>query len=367
MTKSVYPNANIAEVTLIGTGGGYGESCVIHLGDDEWIVVDSCINPESKTSLPLNYLRELGVNTEKNVKLIVCTHWHDDHILGLSELLNECTNAKFCMSNVKDLKKFLQFVTLDYKKVKDNTSNSSTREFGRCIDIIRDRKSDLLLAVKDRCIYNNGKSQLYSLSPSDFAILNFDFEISALISEYGPPNKKVISQSPNDKSVVLYIKIGAHRVLLGADLEVSSNEKTGWLDICSTTTVVDQKSSLYKISHHGSKNGFHQNIWAKLVEKNTISALTPWNKNNKLPQIDMLKIYCQLSGSVYMTSPVLSEKPKKRDRSTEKIITSFNKKLREIKFDQGIIRFRIENVNPNSQWNIDLFGSAFHVNPLTAV
>jgi len=35
------PAFNIAEVTLLGTGGGYGESIVLHIGDNEWILVDS--------------------------------------------------------------------------------------------------------------------------------------------------------------------------------------------------------------------------------------------------------------------------------------------------------------------------------------
>ncbi len=51
------PNFNIAEITLIGTGGGYGESIVVHVGNNEWIVVDSCQDPFTKDSLPLLFLK----------------------------------------------------------------------------------------------------------------------------------------------------------------------------------------------------------------------------------------------------------------------------------------------------------------------
>lgn len=43
---------NYFRVSLIGTGG-YGESVVIQMGTNNWMVVDSCIDPISKESVPL--------------------------------------------------------------------------------------------------------------------------------------------------------------------------------------------------------------------------------------------------------------------------------------------------------------------------
>ena len=42
------PGAHTAEITLIGTGGGYGESCVVHYGENNWAVIDSCVDPKKK-------------------------------------------------------------------------------------------------------------------------------------------------------------------------------------------------------------------------------------------------------------------------------------------------------------------------------
>ena len=50
--------SSIAEINLIGTGGGYGESIVAHIGNNEWIIIDSCEDPNSKTCLPLELLRK---------------------------------------------------------------------------------------------------------------------------------------------------------------------------------------------------------------------------------------------------------------------------------------------------------------------
>jgi len=73
------PAPNQAEITLIGAGA-YGESIVFHPGDDKWVIIDSSINPEyPKTPLALEYLRDINVSTE-NISLVVCSHWHNDHI-----------------------------------------------------------------------------------------------------------------------------------------------------------------------------------------------------------------------------------------------------------------------------------------------
>ncbi len=120
------PDIDQFEITLIGTGGGYGESLVIHLPGNNWVIVDSCTNPKTGEILPLEYLRQISVSPS-DVKLVVCTHWHDDHILGLSEIIRICDEAKFCFARVNDLEKFLFMLNLDYKKVKRSGSRSSTK------------------------------------------------------------------------------------------------------------------------------------------------------------------------------------------------------------------------------------------------
>ncbi len=358
------PKDNIAEITLIGTGGGYGESCGIHLGNQEWIVVDSCQNPNTHKSLPLEYLKEIGVNVSSNVKLLVCTHWHDDHILGLSELFKECNSAQLAMATPNDRKKFLFLVGLDHKKITGEASISSTTEFNKCIDIVRNRNSSIMEATPNRLLCENTLSSVYSLSPSDFTISEYDKEISSLITEFGTPTKKIVIKTPNSKSVVLFLKLGDHRALLGTDLEVSSDEREGWLSILNNrmNLVSGKKATLFKVSHHGSKNGYHERIWLEMLEKKPVSKLTPWNKSTKLPDVKMLKIFCGHSDKVYMTSAIINGRPKKRDKRTEKILRRFKHKLREEKFHKGIIRCRIDMNNTNATWETNLFDEAFHVN-----
>lgn len=358
------PNNNIFEVSLIGTGGGYGESVVIHLGNQNWAIVDSCINPETKISLPLEYLKSKGVNINTDVKLIICTHWHDDHILGISELLKSCESAVFCMARTNDREKFLQFVGLDFNKAKSEPSDSSTIEIDRCFKIIKDRRNSFKSAEQDKLLFsieNAGiKSTIFSLSPSDFVVNEFDKEISTLITEYGCQNRKVTIQSPNDKSVTLLVTVNNQSILLGSDLEVSNSNQKGWLCIldnceCIKTT----KSSLFKIPHHGSENGYNERVWKELLTSDATAKLTPWNKGNKLPTKEMLETFLIHTCELYITSyNVSSNSAKKRERSITKAIEKFNKSVSEVKYKYGIIRSRLNVSQDDSVWETRVFGEA---------
>ncbi len=364
--RFVKPGLNVAEITVIGTGGGYGESTIIHIGEDEWIVVDSCKNPTSGECLPLQYLKEIGVDIAKAVKLIICTHWHDDHINGLSILLDDCKTAKFCFTKVSDLPKFLALLSLDYKKLNLTGLKSSTIEFIDCLKIAKNRGNVVSQAVADRILLRrtNGIDRyIASLSPSDQTVADFDGEVSQLLKDYGPPGRKIIVQSPNDKSIALYLKFGDNYAILGADLEVGNHANKGWLAILNHSTIAVQKAKLFKVPHHGSSNGYCTQIYTQLLEKNPVSNLTPFNRSNKLPDPAMLQTYCGHSDKVYITSPMVNPKPKKRGPSVDKIIEKFNIKMTEVKFAQGLIRCRMDFTVPNNDWTVETFDAAFWVNP----
>ena len=81
---NVKPHANELEITLIGAGREAGESVVVHLANGKWMVIDSC--KSGGVVLPLYYLRKKEVDL-KDVVYVICTHWHADHIEGLSEVI----------------------------------------------------------------------------------------------------------------------------------------------------------------------------------------------------------------------------------------------------------------------------------------
>ncbi|HLP37730.1 MBL fold metallo-hydrolase [Lacibacter sp.] len=342
-----------AEITLIGTGG-YGESILLFLNNEDWIIIDSCVEPGNNYPASLQYLKSIGANLDK-VVLVICTHWHNDHIRGISQVIKECINAQFCFSRAHDREKFLYFVSSDYQKSNYDRLNSSSLEFVDSLTELAKRSGRAITALENKILYNQGNCHVYALSPSEFTMEAFDNELAQLIPGINP-NIKAIRQTPNARSVAIYVKIGEHAALLGADLEVSSNNKEGWLNILDNSLVVGngKKASLFKISHHGSGNGYHERIFQELLHPNPVSKLTPWNKADGLPDPQMLGVYLTHTDQLYMTAPYISKSPKKRDKSIEKLIKSMNYELSEIKYKKGIISCRIKIDDIGDTWRIIL-------------
>lgn len=240
---------NLFRVSLIGTGGGYGESVVVQLGLNNWIVVDSCIDPVTKESLPLEYLKSLGVQIETDVKLIVCSHWHNDHILGIDKLLEECKSATFAFAVASDKNKFLEFIGLDSRNDKLLSHTSSTDIMSKCLSIVNQRKIPVKTILQDRVLYSRSDEgvdiRVTALSPSDAVISDFGTEISELMRSYVPcSNRKIIVRSPNEKCVVLQVSVNEYTAILGGDLETSTDNKRGWL------CILDNCSCISKTVHH---------------------------------------------------------------------------------------------------------------------
>ena len=71
----------------------------MHVGHGSWILIDSCIDGQTKRPAALSYLQDIGVNPAQDVKMIVASHWHDDHIRGLASVVEACPQARFVLSD----------------------------------------------------------------------------------------------------------------------------------------------------------------------------------------------------------------------------------------------------------------------------
>ena len=103
------PRANEIEVSLFGPG--FGECVVLHVGQGDWIIVDSCRDLDSHAPVAIAYLNQLGVNVDRSVRRVVATHWHDDHIDGIGQVFTEAGSAAFVCTGAfqhGDFKQLLQ-------------------------------------------------------------------------------------------------------------------------------------------------------------------------------------------------------------------------------------------------------------------
>jgi beta-lactamase superfamily II metal-dependent hydrolase len=238
------PSKEEIEISLFGPG--YGEAIALHFGAGKWLLVDSCLDPD-KQPASLHYLDELKVDLKNDVKLIAVTHWHDDHIRGVSTIFNICESATIVIPSALNANEFLELASLYDQSITKSTSGLS--EFTKVLRIARTREKANInspkLALADKVIFKDTlnldattpEAKVSSLSPSDASTLKAYQAFAQLLKEAGP-GKRVTPITPNHTSVALWIEIGPHKILLGADLEVTTDSKTGWSVIINESTII---------------------------------------------------------------------------------------------------------------------------------
>jgi hypothetical protein len=279
---SAAPAANEIEVSVFGPG--YGECVVLHLGENNWFIVDSCIDPETKDPVALTYLRQMGVDPSEAVKQVIATHWHDDHLRGLGDIVAECKSAQFVCSAALRSGEF--FTLVDLFGTGSMMESSGIEEFYRVLEYLQNRSRasrapsiPLKLANADKRLWRSDINHqgmtvpcaIHSLSPSDNSFVLSQIELARLIPEVKLPKRRLLPESPNHLSVVLWVQVGNVFILLGADLQETGDPATGWSAIVGGSTLKDEwvnapeKASFFKIPHHGSENGNPPEVWEEML------------------------------------------------------------------------------------------------------
>lgn len=336
------------EITLFGPG--YGESLVLHIGDGSWVLIDSCIGPTGEPRA-LQYLTDLGVDPAREVRLIVATHWHDDHIRGMAELVTACSNAVFCCASVLCTREFLGMVgALEHRGL--SGTGSGVRELYK---VVKSLKTTATYAIASRIIYAQGSCEIRSLSPNDKEFVSFLREVSSLIPGQGETRRRIPSLTPNSVSVVLWISIGDVALLLGSDME-----KPGWGDILHSTTGPTGKASVFKVPHHGSENADDPGVWQNMLQTEPWAVVAPWRRGGRiLPNRRDVQRILSFTANAYSTVPgrQLTSSPTRRHRIVDKTIRESGIKLRSVPMSHDAVRLRRAAGN-QTQWRVELFGSA---------
>lgn len=360
------PDKNILEINLFGGGSSIGECILCHLGNNRWLSVDSFINPNTKKSIILEYFNEIGVDI-KSIELIVATHWHDDHIKGISQLYKE-SESKIYISEALNKEQLSLIISQnDFK----DSANTGLHEFSESVQHSINNKLVIGRAVEDRILYEKNKEEnirITSLSPSDKSIEVFQKEMTKVINEAYDLNLRTKKINPNLSSIVLLIEVSGNKVLLGSDLEITTDKNMGWDAAINTNSSPKDKSiDIFKIAHHGSENGHHEEVWTTMIADKSIAILTPYGKGRKkLPSPNDKERILNLTEQAYITSKNLSStKGKKRDRTAEKIIKELGYKVKERKYEYGHIQMRKDLIDKEQVWQVSLFGNACNLEKLS--
>lgn len=359
------PNEDEAEVSVFGPG--YGESIVVHLGSGNWLIVDSCFDYVSKASSPLYYLQKIGVNPSKAVKLVVATHWHDDHVRGLSSVIRECQSARFVCSAALNSNEFFSFV---YSLAgRPMMTNSGVEEFSKIIQILKDRIESTRpesrgpeWAVADRpllkCLPPYIPCTVHALSPSSATMTLALNEIAQEIPSDRETKRRAVALRPNQVAVVLWIAIENISILLGADLEETKDSGTGWSVIVDSTTKPSGRACVFKVPHHGSSSADQPKVWSEMLEKEPFALVTPFVEGGtNLPTRRDTGRICSRTPNAYTSAHPLERHTHKRYGAVEKTIRETVRNIRVISASTGHVRLR-RKIYAKNNWTVELFNGA---------
>lgn len=363
-TKGIPPAADQIEVSLFGPG--FGESILVHVGNGQWVLVDSCIDNTSSSQEPvaLRYLEALGVNPRDSVNLIVATHWHDDHIRGIARLLEVCTNARFCTSSALGRKEFIAMVKA-YDQQLLSKCTSGIREINKVHEILLERSASRQAAADRRVLalapQDSGHGYgctVTTLSPSDRQIERFHYEIAALMPQVGRTKKRCTPQGPNRLAVVTWIELGPMALLLGSDLEETGEAETGWSAIVTSTTRPAGRATVYKVAHHGASSAHHGDIWNHMLIETPFAILTPFNRGLKLPARQDVARICGLTPEAYVTASLARRRARKRNQAVERTLREANIVITRAEPPTGLLRLRNNGKAAFDVWNLEMINGA---------
>lgn len=162
-------------VEFTAFGPGYGECLLVHLGDNEWMIVDSCV--EADRVPVLEYLGAMNVEAAEAVKLVVATHWHDDHVRGISRVLAACPSARFACSAALCRDELLQAIGR-LAPDRGGRLTSGVKEMRVVLELLADRSSPPATAewaVQNRLLHRRAAAvacEVLVLAPSDGVLLD---------------------------------------------------------------------------------------------------------------------------------------------------------------------------------------------------
>jgi hypothetical protein len=357
------PENDEIEVSVFGPG--YGETVAVHLGLGDWLLVDSCLKKKPNLPASINYLRQLGINPSSAVKLIVASHWHDDHVGGLASVLDVCHGATFCCAISLQPKEFVTLVQAHRSSI-----DRGVQEFAKIMSILRERASSGRSASQGpQWAFENTRlwqrnsgavtGEIFSLSPSSSSVTLALNEISQLIPQNNEQKKQLIATQPNQVAVVLWLKLGDQSIILGSDLEEEKSDSgRGWSVIVDSTTKPTGTAQIFKIPHHGSENGHHPRVWSEMLVNEPFAILTPFvNGGVSLPKRGDVKRICEITPNAFSTTSILAPQRKRRHGALERTIREVTRSIRTIPNVPGHVRIR-KKVSTGDMWRVELFDGA---------
>ncbi|MDV7338141.1 MBL fold metallo-hydrolase [Terasakiella sp. A23] len=358
----------VAEITIFGPN--FGESILVDNGNNHWMLIDSCLDPETHEPVALKYLKEKGLDPAAAIKLIVISHWHDDHVKGMADIIKQCKNAKIVMPGALLDEEFIEFA-VSFLSATPITGGNGTREITSVLEYLAESGREPEMALDNKVIErfpaedinSSSDTVIHTLSPSNEQYIQFLTAISENHRQIGEAGKKAIRQKPNHVAIAIWVESNDLNILLGSDLEETGNPKLGWSAILNSSARPRGKADVYKVSHHGSENGDHDEIWTKLLSDAPLCVLTPFvNGAVRLPRKKDVERLVTKTNDIFITSNNLKPKKVKRTGKVQQMIKATAKggKLKRVDHLYGQITCKRQD----GKWEITLANESVHLKEL---
>ncbi len=353
------PPPDQVEVVLLGPR--YGEALCIHIGDNRWIAVDSCLYGKPAQPAALFYFDKIGVSPDR-LEMVCVTHWHDDHVRGISELVRLAPSAKVVIPEALQRK---EFVVLAARFGGESLTGGAKELFG-LYNTFRDKRSFVLageskLLLKDET--SAGAVEVWALSPSSAEVVQCLADIGKLIPQAGEPLGKLPRQHPNHLAMVLLVKVGAASMLFGADLEQVVHADQGWNGVLASVAAQGSVSTLFKVPHHGSVTAYNADVWQRMLTADATSLVTPFHfGSSRLPtpgEVAAIKAHTKhmfITTEQPLVRPKLAKPPVVERELKER--TSRQRGLYQERAEPGAVRCRFSGCSEEPLWEVGLYEGA---------
>lgn len=351
-------------------GPGFGECIALHLGNGNWAVIDSCLDAASKQPASLHYLNAIGANPATSIQLVVATHWHDDHMDGISKVFQTAVGAIFVCTGAVMQEDFNE-VLAAWTGTRFLPGGSGVDELQGILAELKRRSNDSRfvapkLASVGKPLWptagrpNPLEMSIKCLAPSDAAVLATISRLKGVVPASSKIRRRLPNLLENDTSVVLSVEAGGHRVLLGGDLHVKADRSLGWLAVVDEHASVDARHHAFKVPHHGSPTGHHDEVWSTLAVEQACAVTTPFVGGNvRLPSIADCQRILSKTKNAYLSAPPVPGRFRDSNKTVEKTVQEATRSVQFVPGKYGHVRLRkLLDEKPGTPWRVELFGSA---------
>ena len=282
-----------------------------------WGVVD-CYTQSQSDPWQNPTFRFLKNRQVSRLQFLCLTHPHDDHFLGMVQLLDEFQPAEFWrfdgLSHVHHWQLIKYHALLARKpglppKLREGFSRSSQELLGIFSRLLNGARSKAMeprrfqgrVPVLEWKLDPERTVQIESLAPTGGRVEIYEGLVLECIDETGNLGKTLPDPSHNLISLVLRFTFGKTRVLLGGDLEDQC-----WSELMEKMHDLD--ATMVKVPHHGSANGYCNGLWPQFAVSATqkpVAVLTPYHRFN-LPDEQAIKLIREHSKAIYSTCAIRS-------------------------------------------------------------